>query len=99
MDGDAPHHPVDHAARAWIVGVDSFGQAQMISEKLRRDDFKWRAQRVRQIRRHCGNDGVEQITGFGRIRDANQIADFFCPQLAQQVLFIQAAHRIAGEKA
>ena len=72
MNDDALHHPVDHAAGAGIIGIQSLEQAQMIAQQLRRDNFKRRAQGIRQARRDGRDHGIEQFAGFGRDRRCRQ---------------------------
>ena len=59
MKDDALNHAVDYAVGAGAIGIQSYAQAEMISEQLGREDFIRSAQGIVSVRGNGGNHFVE----------------------------------------
>src|SRR5271157_6253465 len=82
------HDSGNHTIRTWIIRIQIRGQAQVIGQQLREDNFERYTQMVREVRRHGRNEVVGQIACGSGWSDDDQVAKILLPEFPQQILFV-----------
>src|SRR5579859_3623321 len=99
INADSLDNTRDHTARTRVVRIQIFVKAEMVSEKLWKDDLEWRSQIIGQFRRHGGYRLVVQIAVRFVGRDPDDATQLLGPELGEQILLVAAAECVGRHHA
>src|SRR5882757_6278156 len=99
VNRDPLNHTGDHAVGTWVVRVQAYAAAQVVSEELRNQDFEGGPHIVWRVRKDCRDNVVKQAAVLDRGGDAYGIAEPLCSKLLDEVYLVKPAHGIAREQA